>query len=222
MPSPSLAAKAARPTAKLVAAVAAIGLLLGALGAVVLPSLGLFKTETKDRSQPVVLKSLTDLSQFRAASANLQDIVEVERDVKGVPSFIAGEKELYVVKGNVDAYVDFRRLRGDNVRVSEDGERIALRLPAASLAKAEVDLEASHPYETQRGALNRIAGVLEDQPTDDRDMLLLAQRKLQAAAAADPSLRDRAQRNTEQMLTRLLTASGFERVDISFAPPPRS
>ncbi len=38
-------------------------------------SLNPFKTETKDRSQPVLVKSLESLSEYRAATANMQEIV---------------------------------------------------------------------------------------------------------------------------------------------------
>src|SRR3712207_9550528 len=72
-------------------------------------SLNPFASETKDRSQPVLLKSLESLSEYRAATANMQEIVDVETDVGLLPSFIAGEKALLVAAGTIDAYVDLDR-----------------------------------------------------------------------------------------------------------------
>src|SRR5215210_4532784 len=86
------------------------------------PALNPFKEETVDRSQPVLLKSLEDLSEYRAASANLQVVVDVERDTAHLPFFIKGERTLFVAAGSVDAAVDFGRLgksRG-TLRVSDD------------------------------------------------------------------------------------------------------
>ncbi len=64
-----------------------------------LPSLNPFAKETKDRSQPAVLKSIERLSEYRAASAQLQVIVDVEEDADYLPSFILGEKTLLVAGG---------------------------------------------------------------------------------------------------------------------------
>ena len=55
-----------------------------------------FGTETKDRSQPVLLKSLQDLSDYHAATANMQVVVDVEQDARLLPSFIKGERTLFV------------------------------------------------------------------------------------------------------------------------------
>jgi hypothetical protein len=44
-------------------------------------------------------------------------------------------------------------------------------------------------------------------------------RKLRDAAEADGSLRGAAQRNTELMLSNLLRAVGFKRIDVPFAAP---
>ena len=53
-----------------------------------------FATERHERVQPPVLKSLQDLSEYHAASANLQAVVEVSHDASYVPSFLAGERTL--------------------------------------------------------------------------------------------------------------------------------
>jgi hypothetical protein len=204
----------------LVALVVAAGLLVTQL----VPSLNPFRSETTDRSQPVLLQSLTDLSEFRAVSANLQEIVDIETGPNFLPSFIAGERTLLVAAGSVDGAVDFRGLRGENVRVSETeaGDAVTLTLPAPRLTGARVDLERTRVVDTDRGIGNRIEDMFSDDTDRERELLALAQRRLAEAARRDPQILRTAERNTREMLTGLLRGLGFERVTIRFAPPPPS
>jgi len=202
--------------------IAAVILVLGALAvAGRLPSLNPFAEEDKDRSQPVVLKSIARLSEYRAATANLEVIVDLERDAKYLPDFIKGERTLFVAAGNVDAKVDFRNLEGDAIRVSEDRRSATLTLPAPQLGEARVDPKRSRVVTRDRGLLDRAGGIFEDSPTGDRELFLLAERKLLEAARADPSLLRAARRSTVDTLTGLLRGLGFERVTIRFKAPPR-
>ena len=66
-----------------------------------------FGETTKDRSAPVVLNSIQNLSRYEAATGNYQVVVDLEKDAKFLPSQLRGERTLFVGNGNVDAYVDF-------------------------------------------------------------------------------------------------------------------
>jgi len=182
------------------------------------PSLNPFGTETKDRSQPVLLKSLVRLSEYRAASANLQVVVDIEKDAKLLPSFIKGEKVLFVAAGSVDAAVDFRRLDKRSVVVSGDRRTATITLPAPRLARARVDLARSRVFDRDRGLLDRIGSAFAEDPSDERELFLLAERKLTDAAAQDAALPKAAARNTRAMLEGLLRALGFTKVTVRFAP----
>ena len=93
----------------------ALALVAAVVGALILvpaliPGLGSlnpFKTETEDRSGPVLLKSLEKLSEYRASTARMQVPVEVREDVGVLPDFIAGKKTLLIASGTVDAGVSF-------------------------------------------------------------------------------------------------------------------
>ena len=184
-------------------------------------SLNPFATETKDRSQPVLLKSLESLSEYRAATANMQEIVDIERDVKLLPGFIAGEKALLVAAGTVDAGVDFGALRErGSVKVSDDRRAVEIVLPPATLSEARVDLERSRIVDTDRGIVNRVGDAFSDDTNEERELLLLAQRKIEDAARQNAALLQLAERNTRAMLTGLLRGLGFERITIRFTPPP--
>jgi hypothetical protein len=209
-----------RAISRVVAAALVVVLGVVVLASVVpgFPDLNPFDTETKDRSQPVVLRSLERLTEYRAASANLEVIVDVEED--GIlPSFLQGEKTLLVAAGRVDASVDFSGLGPRALQVSEDRRAVTITLPAARLEDARVDLDRSRVFDRDRGLLDRIGGVFEDNPSNERELLLLAERKLAAAAAADRGVLQAAERNTRAMLESLMRGLGFERVTVRFERP---
>jgi hypothetical protein len=193
---------------------------VGLLFAVALPSLNPFRTVTIDRSGPAVLKSIERLSEYRAASANLEIVVDIEKDAALLPGFIKGEKTLLVAAGRVDAKVDFSRLRGNALKVSEDRREVEIILPAPTLAEPQLDLDRTRVFDRKRGLFDRLESVFEDSPTSDRELLLLAEKKLAAAARADGGVLTAAEENTRQMLTGLLRGLGFERISVGFERPP--
>jgi hypothetical protein len=202
------------PVLLIAAAVALIVLL-----PVLIPALNPFKEETVDRSGPVLLKSLENLSEYRAASANLQVVVDVEKDTNLVPSFIKGERTLFVAAGNVDAAVDFGGLgkSPDAVRVSGDRKEVAITLPPARLTEARLDPERPRVYDRDRGALDRIGEAFSDDGgADQQELYVLAEQKLTEAAASDPALLRTAERNTRSMLEGMMRGLGFEKVTIRF------
>ncbi len=214
-----MASRSTRGVLLVVAALAAVALLIVALIAAV-GSLNPFGSETKDRSGPVLLKSLEDLSQYRAASANMQVVVDVEQDDKLLPSFIRGERTLFVAAGTVDAAVDFSGLSKDAgaVKVSDDRKAVTITLPAATLTEARLDPSRSRVYDRDRGITNRVEDVFSDNPGDEQPLYELATRKLSDAAKADPELRKRAQENTRHMLEGMMRGLGFEQVTVRFQP----
>jgi hypothetical protein len=205
-----------RSAARLAVIVVAVAVIVAVVGSAI-PGLNPFKTETKDRSQPVVLKSLTRLSEYRAASANLQVVVDVEQDASLLPSFIKGSKTLLVASGNVDAGVNFRGLKGDALKVSEDRRSVTVTLPGAALSESRLDLEKTRVFDTDRGLLDRVGEAFGSGGADDeRKLLRLAQRKLAEAARADPNILRTAEGNTKAMLEGLLRGLGFTSVTVRF------
>jgi hypothetical protein len=200
------------------ALVAGVLALIWAIPALV-PSLNPFREETVDRSGPVLRKSLENLSEYRAASANLQVVVDVERDAKLLPSFLKGERTLFVAAGSVDAAVDFSGLKGDAVRTDEDRNAVAITLPAPQLTEARLDPDRTRVYDRDRGLVDRVEDVFADNPADEQPLYRLAERKLTEAARADSELLERAEDNTRRMLTGMMRGLGFERVTVVFEKP---
>lgn len=185
-----------------------------------LPNLGLpLTTTTVDRSQPPVLQAVSDIGEYRAATGTFQVVVDIERDTRFVPSFIKGERTVMVAVGTVDAGIDFAQLPPRAVRPSADGNTVTVTLPAATRFAPRVDPERSTVAGRSRGLVDRVSSVFSSGNSDDRALLARANDKMAEAAQADPGLEARAQANVRAMLTELLGAAGFERVQVEFAVP---
>ncbi len=180
-----------------------------------------FAGRTIDHSPPPVLQSIEDIGEYRASTANLQLVLDLEKDTRFVPDFIKGERVLFVAAGRVDAGVDFRNLGPDAVKVSADRTTVEVRLPAAHLYDPEVDHQKSSIVSRERGVLDRIGSVFSS-PNDEQEMYVLADKRLREAAAADPRVIQQAQTNTRAMLTALLQSLGFTKITVTFAPAPSS
>ena len=104
--------KMARTTGLVAGAIIGILALLLVLSAVhLLPRLrNPFVETTVDRSQPPVLKSITALSRFEAASGQFQVVVDLAKKSSFLPSFIEGTDTLFIGVGSDIAYVDFSHL----------------------------------------------------------------------------------------------------------------
>ena len=177
-----------------------------------------FATETVDRTGPAVLKAVEDLSRYQAASGNFQVVVDLEKDARYMPDFIRGERTLFVAAGRVDAWVDFTGIGAGAITVSPDGESVTVTLPHAQLSDAHLDTEGSRVVARERGLLDRLGGVFSDTPTGERQLFLLAEDKLEAAAR-EADVVDRAEQNTRAMLESMLGSLGFERVTVVFGDP---
>jgi hypothetical protein len=175
-----------------------------------------FTQETTDRSQPVLLRSIQDLSRFTAASGNFEVVIDVETNRRFIPDVILGERTLFVAAGTVDAYVEFGGLAEDALVVDAERNSVSVTLPAPELARPNIDHERSYVFAQQRGVANRIGDVFSNDPDQHQQVLRLAEMRI--AEAADASeLRQRAADNTRQMLEGMLGTLGFDEVTVTFA-----
>lgn len=192
-----------------------IGTIAGALAIVLIgvglvgliPRLNPFGTDTIDRSQPALLQSIKDLSQYHAAVGDFQVVVDIEKDVRFVPDIIAGERSLFVAYGTVDAYIDFSGITDDALKVDQEAKTVEIRLPGAELAKPNLDPEHSYLFDQRRGVVDRLNDLIS--PPDQHEFYVTAEQKITEAAAAS-ELKGRAEENTRTMLTGMLQALGYQ------------
>ncbi|MDQ0994490.1 DUF4230 domain-containing protein [Streptomyces sp. V3I7] len=198
------------------AVVLVLVVLLAGIRLAVLPGFkDLFGTETHDRSGPTLLKSITDMSRYDAASGNFQVVVDLERDSAYLPDAIRGTRTLYVGAGTVDAYVDLGKVREKDVSVNDARTEATLRLPHARLGSPALDVDHSYAVSKQRGLLDRLGDLFSDNPNGERAVQRLALRHI-GKAAEDSGLTKRAEQNTTGMLEGLLRSLGFKEVHISY------
>jgi uncharacterized protein DUF4230 len=203
--------------AAIVAAVVAVISLLIVLSAVhLLPQLrDPFRTTTTVRSQPPLLKSITSLSRYEAASGEFQVVVDLTKQTGFLPSFIAGSQTLFIGVGTDIAYVNFAQLKGSAIDVSA-GHAVTVTLPHAQLEPAVLNVGQSYVFAEQQGLLNRVADFFSGNPNSQQQVYVLAQQRIQQAARTSALLAD-AQRNTTAMLDSMLTSLGFRHVTVDYS-----
>ncbi|MER7948825.1 DUF4230 domain-containing protein [Streptomyces sp. NPDC096079] len=180
-----------------------------------LPGLDVFGTEVKDRSGPAVLKSVQDLSRYEGAAGTYQVVVDLEHDARLLPDSIRGTRTLYVATGSVGAYVELGGLGDGAVTVDADRTEATLRLPHARTAAPALDPERSYTVSKERGLLDRLGDLFSDNPASEQAVNVLAVQRIDAAAR-ESGLVSRAERNTTEMLEKLLRGLGFERVTVVY------
>ncbi len=173
-----------------------------------------FTETTTERSQPVVLKSIVELSKYEAASGNFQVVVDIS-STGFLPSFLEGSDTLFIGVGTDNAYVDFSHLKGTAVQVSADRLSATLSLPHAQLDPATLDVKNSYVFAQQQGLFTRLNSFLSGNPNSQQAVYELAQKQIEQAAAKSAVAAD-AERNTRAMLVSLLQSLGFKTVTVTF------
>ena len=203
----------------IVAAIVAAIVLIVLLSAVhLLPQLrNPFAETTTVRSQPVILKSITNLSRYEAASGSFEVVVDLTKRTSLIPSFLAGSETLFIGQGTDIAFVDFATLKNTAITVNKDRTSVTVTLPKPQLEPAVLNVNQSYVYAEQQGLFNRIGNFFSGNPNSQQQVYQIAQQKIQTAARQSPLLTE-AQKNTEGMLTGMLTSLGFQHVTVTFGP----
>jgi Protein of unknown function (DUF4230) len=203
--------------AGIVGAIAAVVVLVLVLSAVhLLPQLrNPFAESTTVRSQPVILKSITNLSRYEAASGSFEVVVDLTKRNGLLPSFLAGSETLFVGQGTDIAFVDFSKLKSQAITMNANRTAVTIALPKPQLAPAVLNVSRSYVYAQQQGLFNRIGNFFSGNPNGQQQVYILAQQRIQAAARQSPLLAE-AQKNTKAMLDGMLTSLGFQHVTVTF------
>ncbi|MFD0630885.1 DUF4230 domain-containing protein [Catenulispora yoronensis] len=163
-----------------------------------------FGETTTIRSSPVLLKSISELKRFEAASGEFQVVVEVQNS-SWLPSFLAGSDTFFLGDGTVGAYVDFGSLGADKVQVSSDRLSATITLPKPVLDPVALDVHKSYIIGQQQGVFDRL---FNNDPNQVQPLLVEATKQIDGAAAKS-QLVTIAEKDTTQMLQGLLHSLGF-------------
>jgi hypothetical protein len=162
------------------------------------------RTLTIDVSQPTVVDRIQRLQRLETVVYTMDKIVTGEKENAFFPDFLAGDRLLMMVHGEVVAGIDFANLKPGDVQV--DGRQIRLHLPTAQIFSTRLDSARTRVYSRQTGLLVSTDPNLETQVRQQ------AEQELQQAAVLDGILKT-AQQNAVTTITSLLQGLGFEKID---------
>jgi hypothetical protein len=157
-----------------------------------------------DVSQPTVVDRIQRLQRLETVVYTMDKLVTGAKENPIFPDFLAGDRLLMMVHGEVVAGIDFSSLKAGDVRL--DGRQVHLRLPASQVFSTRLDSAKTRVYSRQTGLL------VPTDPNLETEVRQEAERELQAAALADGILQT-AQQNAASTITSLLQGLGFEKIE---------
>jgi hypothetical protein len=162
------------------------------------------RTLSIDVSQPTVVDRIQQLQRLETVVYTMDKVVSGAKENPIFPDFLAGDRLLLLVHGEVVAGIDFSALKPGDVKV--DGKKVHLHLPQAQVFSTRLDSAKTRVYSRQTGLLVPTDPNLESQVRQE------AERQLREAALADGVLHN-AQQNASSTITSLLQGLGFEKID---------
>src|SRR5271169_2565408 len=162
------------------------------------------RTVSIDVSQPTVVDRIQRLQRLETVVYTVDKLVSGAKENPLLPNFLAGDRLLMMVHGEVVAGIDFSSLKASDVTV--EGKQVHLHLPAAQVFSTRLDSAKTRVYSRQTGLLVSTDPNLETQVRQE------AERQLQEAALSDGILRT-AQQNATSTISSLLQGLGFEKID---------
>ncbi|MGA2646581.1 MAG: DUF4230 domain-containing protein [Candidatus Sulfotelmatobacter sp.] len=163
------------------------------------------RTLSIDVGQPTVVDHIQRLQRLETVVYTMDKLVTGAKENPVFPDFLAGDRLLMMVHGEVVAGIDFSNLKPDDV--TANGKQIHLHLPQSQVFRTRLDSEKTRVYSRQTGLLVPTDPNLETQVRQE------GERQLQEAALADGILRS-AQQNAAATVTSLLQGLGFEKIEI--------
>src|SRR5450631_4201694 len=119
------------------------------------------RTLSIDVSQPTVVDRIQQLQRLETVVYTMDKIVSGAKENPIFPDFLAGDRLLLLVHGEVVAGIDFSTLKPGDVKV--DGKQIHLHLPATQVFSTRLDSAKTRVYSRQTGLLVSTDPDLETQ-----------------------------------------------------------
>jgi hypothetical protein len=188
-------------------ALAVVGLVVWSwTGMGLLHLISLFRSGTTviNVNQPTVVRQIQQLQRLETVSYTMDKIMSGERNNAYLPKFLAGDRLLLVVHGDVIAGVDLGKVQPADVSVH--GRAISLRIPSAEIFTTRIDNARTRVYSRDTGLFSTPDPNLESEVREE------AEWQLQQAALQDGVLKT-ADQNARTTLSRMLTGLGFEQVE---------
>jgi hypothetical protein len=162
------------------------------------------RTLSIDISQPTVVDRIQRLQRLETVIYTMDKVVTGAKESSVLPDFLAGDRLLMLVHGEVVAGIDFSGLKPGDVKVN--GRQVRLHLPAAQVFSVRLDSAKTRVYSRQTGLL------VPTDPNLETEVRQQAEKELQESALADGVLRT-AQQNATSTIASLLQGLGFETIE---------
>jgi Protein of unknown function (DUF4230) len=160
---------------------------------------------TRITSEGSVIERIQRLQRMETVVFNMDKIVTGEKDNPILPDFIAGDRLLMIVHGQVVAGIDFSRLKNGDVKI--EGKAVRIHLPNPQILITRLDNARTKVYSRNTGILVRVDPNLETQVRQEAEGELLQE-------AALGGIITNARDNARATVTTLLMGMGFEKVEV--------
>jgi hypothetical protein len=155
--------------------------------------------------QPTVVRQIQLLQRLETVSYTMDKIISGEHANPYLPKFLAGDRMLLVVHGEVVAGINLADLRPGDVQVS--GRKVSIHLPSAEVFSTRIDNARTKVYSRDTGLFS------SPDPDLESEVRVEAERQLQQAALQDGILKT-ANDNARTTVSGMLQGFGFHEVDI--------
>ena len=195
-----------------------LGILLGAVLTVVLVGalvwlptgiglLGLLRGGGRQINvgQPTVVRQIQQLQRLETVSYAMDKIISGDHPNAYLPKFLAGDRLLLMVHGEVVAGINLTGLQPGDVVIQ--GLKVSIHLPAAEVFSTRIDNARTKVYSRDTGIFSSPDPNLESEVREE------AERQLQQDALQDGILKIAAD-NAGSTISGMLKGFGFHEVDI--------
>src|ERR1700722_2196157 len=156
-------------------------------------------------NQPTVVHQIQQLQRLETVNYTMDKIISGEHANAYLPKFLAGDRLLLVVHGEVVAGINLANLQSSDVIIQ--GQKVSIHLPAAEVLSTRIDNAKTKVYSRDTGLFSSPDPNLESEVREE------AERELQQAAVQDGILKI-ASDNARSTISGMLKGLGFREVDI--------
>jgi hypothetical protein len=150
--------------------------------------------------QPTVVRQIQQLQRLETVSYTMDKIISGEHANAYLPKFLAGDRLLLVVHGEVVAGINLAVLQPGDVLIQ--GQKVSIHLPAAEIFSTRIDNSRTRVYSRDTGLFSSPDPNLESEVREE------AERQLTQAALQDGILNTAAE-NAQSTVSGMLKGFGF-------------
>ena len=155
--------------------------------------------------QPTVVRQIQQLQRLETVSFSMDKIISGDHPNAYLPKFLAGDRLLLMVHGEVVAGINLAGLQSGDVLVQ--GQRVSIHLPAAEVFSTRIDNAKTKVYSRDTGIFSSPDPNLETEVREE------AERELQQDALQSDILKI-ANDNARSTISGMLKGFGFHEVEI--------